>query len=175
MNELPTVELVLRLRSLNITLSANGDRLRCSAPTGVMTPDLHHELAARKGELLSFLHGTALAAREHAPVVARIPRDGDLPLSFAQVRLWLLDRLEPGSATYNVPACFRLQGELDLAAFERSLTEIVRRHEVLRSCLLMVDGQLVQKVAPAEAFQVAVIDLQELSEATREKRWSASP
>ena len=67
-----------------------------------------------------------------APIVP-IARDHDAPLSFAQQRLWFLHRLEPNSAVYNVPAAFRLIGELDARALEKSVYEIVRRHEVLRT------------------------------------------
>ena len=169
MTGLSTVEFLLQLRRLNVTLSADGDRLRCSAPTGVMTPDLHNELAARKVELLSFLKGTSQATRPQPPTVARVPRDRELPLSFAQMRLWLLDRLEPATPTYNIPSCFRLKGKFNLAAFEQSLTEIVRRHEALRTCFLTVDGRPVQKIASPEPFQVSVVDLQGLPEAAREE------
>ena len=60
-------------------------------------------------------------------------REGRLPLSYAQQRLWFLDQLEPGSAAYNMPVGVRLRGELEVEALERALSEIVRRHEVLRT------------------------------------------
>src|SRR5262249_26697993 len=67
-----------------------------------------------------------------APPLRPVPRDGELPLSFAQQRLWFLDQWQPASPLYNVPAAVRLAGPLDVPALERSLREIVRRHEVLR-------------------------------------------
>ncbi len=60
-------------------------------------------------------------------------RTGDLPLSFAQQRLWFLDQLEPGTTLYNAPEAFRLRGPLDPGALEAALCEIVRRHEALRA------------------------------------------
>src|SRR5687767_15967976 len=78
-------------------------------------------------------------------IVPRVHRDG-APLSFAQERLWFLDRLEPGSATYNIPAARRLGGALDESALERSLSEIVRRHEALRTVFAEVDGAPVQVI-----------------------------
>ena len=75
----------------------------------------------------------------------------------------------PAAATYNIPSCFRLKGKFNLAAFEQSLTEIVRRHEALRTCFLMVDGRPVQKIASPEPFQVSVVDLQGLPEAARKE------
>jgi hypothetical protein len=68
-----------------------------------------------------------------APPIVPVPRDGKLPLSFAQERLWLVDRLEPNNTAYNMPAALRLVGSLNIAALEQSFNEIVRRHEVLRT------------------------------------------
>jgi amino acid adenylation domain-containing protein len=75
-----------------------------------------------------------------APVIARVSRQGSLPLSFGQQRLWFLDQLEPGSAAYNMPSAVRLEGRLDLGALARSLGEIVRRHEALRTVFHLCAG-----------------------------------
>ena len=88
--------------------------------------------------------GAAACCRRWCP----IGRTGPLPLSFAQERLWFLDRLEPGSAVYNIPVALRLGGALDAAALERALGEIVRRHEALRTTFAEVDGAPVQVIAP---------------------------
>jgi acyl carrier protein len=84
-----------------------------------------------------------------APPLVRVSRERELPLSFAQQRLWFLDQLEPGSAFYNVPTAVRLQGELNVEALERTLTEIVRRHEVLRTVFQSVNGDAVQVIGEA--------------------------
>ncbi|HET7461692.1 MAG TPA: FkbM family methyltransferase, partial [Longimicrobium sp.] len=102
------------------------------------------------------------------PPVAPAERTGALPLSFAQERLWFLDRLEPGSATYNIPAAWRLGGVLDQAALERALGEIVRRHEALRTVFANVDGSPVQVIAPFGGFALPVEDLSGWNEADRE-------
>ncbi|HEX8695435.1 MAG TPA: amino acid adenylation domain-containing protein, partial [Longimicrobium sp.] len=102
------------------------------------------------------------------PPVVPVERTGALPLSFAQERLWFLDRLEPESAVYNVPAAWRLGGALDEAALERALGEIVRRHEALRTTFTEVDGSPVQVIAPFGGFALPVEDLSGLSEADRE-------
>ncbi|MEA2601550.1 MAG: hypothetical protein QOF89_2542, partial [Acidobacteriota bacterium] len=92
------------------------------------------------------------------------------PLSFAQERLWLLDRLDPGSHAYNIPVGVRLEGRLDIGALASSLGEIVRRHAVLRSVLTTVDGEPVQVVRPASegAALLPMVDLEGLEPATRE-------
>jgi amino acid adenylation domain-containing protein len=94
--------------------------------------------------------------------------NGLLPLSFAQQRLWFLDQLEPGNAFYNSFKGLRLRGKLDLQALERTLTEIVRRHELLRTRFVSIDGEPRQEVLPAEAVKLAVTDLSGLAESERE-------
>ncbi|HEV7588712.1 MAG TPA: amino acid adenylation domain-containing protein [Longimicrobium sp.] len=108
-----------------------------------------------------------LAAVPLPPVVAT-GRTGLLPLSFAQERLWFLDRMEPGSALYNVPAALRLRGALDAHALERALGEIVRRHEALRTTFREEDDAPVQVVAPFDGFTLHLDDLSSLDEAKRE-------
>ncbi|HYW05316.1 MAG TPA: amino acid adenylation domain-containing protein, partial [Longimicrobium sp.] len=90
------------------------------------------------------------------PPLARGVAGADAPLSFAQRRLWFLERMEPGTATYNVPAALRLGGALDVAALERALGEIVRRHEVLRTTFTEVGGEPARRVSAAGEFGLAV-------------------
>ncbi|MFD0634335.1 amino acid adenylation domain-containing protein [Catenulispora yoronensis] len=88
-------------------------------------------------------------------------RDGRLlPLSFAQQRLWFLDRLEPGSLDYNVPMPIRLIGALDVAALHAALDELVARHEVLRTRLVAdADGAAHQLIEPATGFALRETDV----------------
>jgi acyl carrier protein len=88
-----------------------------------------------------------------------VPRDIELPLSFAQQRLWFMDQLEPGSSFYNNPCVMRLKGKLDIEALERGVNEICRRHEVLRTVYPMVNGQPVQVIEPAQPLQIPITDL----------------
>jgi acyl carrier protein len=116
------------------------------------------EAALRKGRVS--------AAVPMVPVV----RHGELPLSFAQQRLWILNQLEQGKATYNVPAAMRLTGELNLPALHQSLTEIVRRHEVLRTAFAEVDDRPVQKVVKTTELRLKLIDLQMVDPDRREQQ-----
>ncbi len=99
-----------------------------------------------------------------------MPRDGRLPLSFAQQRLWFMDQLEQGSAAYNIPEAIRLSGALNLPALERSLDEIVRRHEVLRTVFETVEGEPVQVIRPHAPFPLPLTDLSGLAEPERGER-----
>ncbi|HEV7519360.1 MAG TPA: amino acid adenylation domain-containing protein, partial [Thermoanaerobaculia bacterium] len=90
-----------------------------------------------------------------------------LPLSFAQERLWFLDRLEPGSAVYNVPAAIHLAGRLDRAALVAALGEVVRRHEALRTRFAAGEDGPVECIEPAAPVSLPRIDLSELPAAGR--------
>jgi amino acid adenylation domain-containing protein len=97
------------------------------------------------------------------PPFERVERDGPLPLSFAQQRLWFLDQLEPGTALYNVPAAVRLRGQLAVEALQRTLTEVVRRHESLRTTFTVEGGEPRQVIAEPEEFPLRVIDFSEMT------------
>ncbi len=115
---------------------------------------------------------TALAAGAPAadgPIPRALRGDGALPLSFAQERLWFLDRLQPGEAVYNLPLVLRLRGELDAAALAAAFGEIVRRHEVLRTVFAERDGEPVQVVLAAACWELPAVDLAGLPAAARER------
>jgi amino acid adenylation domain-containing protein len=119
------------------------------------------ELAGRiEGQLAGWPAG-------QPPPVVPLPREGRLDLSFAQQRLWFLDQLEPGSATYNIPAAVRLTGDLDRTALAATFTEIVRRHEVLRTTFQAVAGEPVQVISPPGQLPLPLIDLRALPPAAR--------
>ena len=84
----------------------------------------------------------------------RPPNAGPAPLSLAQQRLWFLEQLRPGSPVYNIPLAIRLKGPLDLEALARSLDEIMRRHQALRTTFAEVDGRPVQVVREAEPMHL---------------------
>jgi alpha-ketoglutarate-dependent taurine dioxygenase len=94
------------------------------------------------------------------PLLPR-PKDGEIPLSFAQQRLWFIDQFERDSL-YNVPVAVRLSGVLDIATLDRCLNEIVRRHEVLRTSYRQVNGKLVQIIAPDLQVAMPVTDVSSL-------------
>jgi amino acid adenylation domain-containing protein len=103
-----------------------------------------------------------------APALAPRPRPGGAaPLSYAQERLWVLDRIEPGNAAYGMPAAVRLRGELDLAALRRALGRVVARHESLRTRFGLEGGRPVQRVAPPRTPPLPVADLTGLPAACR--------
>jgi len=109
---------------------------------------------------------TARGAAPLPPVVP-VPRDVPLPLSFAQQRLWLLERLRPGGTAYSLPVAARLTGDLAAAVLARCLSEIVRRHEALRTVFADDGGRPVQLVRPAGPATLTCIDLSGLAATER--------
>jgi amino acid adenylation domain-containing protein len=101
------------------------------------------------------------------PAIERVSREAGFPLSYAQQRLWFLDQLEPGNHFYNIAAAVRLEGHLKVDALEASLNEVLKRHEVLRSCFRTVAGEPVQVVLPIEQLTLPVIDLAGFEESDR--------
>ena len=116
-----------QVKRLGVELAANGDRLRCSAPAGVLTPQLRVEIEKRKPEILA-----ALAQERGAPPAAppraipRLPREGALALSFAQRRLWFLQELAPDSTAYTISGAVLLRGPLDEGALGAALSGVLR-------------------------------------------------
>src|SRR5262249_6912007 len=111
------------------------------------------------------------------PPIKPMPLGLPKPLSFAQQRLWFLDQLQTNKTLYNMPSSLRLKGSLDVAALERSLSEIVRRHEPLRTVFLTnnwsaTNWELSQEIKPARPIRMGKIDLSALQHVCREKELS---
>ncbi|HEX8353506.1 MAG TPA: amino acid adenylation domain-containing protein, partial [Pyrinomonadaceae bacterium] len=111
------------------------------------------------------LEGGAL--EESAPL-ARVPREGELPLSFAQLRLWLVSQFEPDTSVYNVPVALRFGGRLDRAALASALRDVITRHEVLRTSFRVVGQEPAQVIEPEPEFELHVTDLRGLPGRERE-------
>jgi amino acid adenylation domain-containing protein len=127
-------------------------------------------LTPRKRELLL----RQLAARQAPATADRIPRqprgaeNSRFPLSFSQLREWLLELLDPGTSAYNLPGGARVLGALDLDALRRTVGEIVRRHESLRTTFQPSSGEPVQVVSPTATVDVPLLDLSALPPAVRD-------
>ncbi|MCA2581201.1 condensation domain-containing protein, partial [Microcystis sp. M39BS1] len=156
-------EFLAYLKGLDIKLWLEGEKLRFQAPKGVMTPEIKEEIAAKKTEILDFLRAAKIPTNAVDLEIIPVSRDQDLPLSFAQQRLWFLQQLSPDSHSYNLLDALRLEGNLNLLALEQSLSELIRRHEILRTTFPMVEGQPIQRIAPPSPVSLPLQDLQNLS------------
>ncbi|MEU0149801.1 amino acid adenylation domain-containing protein [Streptomyces sp. NPDC006288] len=117
------------------------------------------------------LRGTA--APSPADGISPAPRGGPLPLSFAQQRLWVLDRLSPDTTTYLMTSALRLRGPLDVRALRGALDAVVARHEVLRTRYPVVDGKPSQVIDPPAPVELTETDLTGLDAAARARRLAA--
>ncbi|HEX6097854.1 MAG TPA: amino acid adenylation domain-containing protein [Thermoanaerobaculia bacterium] len=143
-----------RLQRLGIHLTAEDGQLRYTAPAGALTAELRAEIAGCKPELLRLV-----AAREDA--IAIVPRGSRLPLSPSQLHIWFLQQIAPSVPFYNVTAGVRFQGRVDEDALARAMSEIVRRHEALRTSF-PVDGRLpVQSIASPSPVAMPAVDVGE--------------
>src|SRR6266700_1273816 len=126
--------------------------------------DKRKQLSAAKQEFLApqLLGSSASQTNAETSSISR-PLDTFAVQSFAQYRFWMVEQLHPGTAAYNISMATRLIGPLNIAALEKSLRELVQRHESLRTTLSMVDDQPVQRIAPiATPFSLSTVDLRSL-------------
>jgi amino acid adenylation domain-containing protein len=114
--------------------------------------------------------GRVSASRAESPPISAVSREQELPLSFAQQRLWFIHQLEPGSSAYNTPRAMRLRGALDICALSQSMREVVRRHEVLRTRFELKGAWPVQIVDEPDEIQLPIWDLSEVVKQEREER-----
>ncbi|MDF5727326.1 MAG: condensation domain-containing protein, partial [Rhizonema sp. PD38] len=161
-------QFVAELAERGVKLWVESDQLHIHAPKGVLTSELREELALHKAELLKLLHHSNVTASDTSIPQVPVSLRRNLPLSFAQEGLWFLSQLEPTNPFYNEPLALRLHGYLNVKALEKSLNNIIQRHEALRTNFAKVDGQPVQVIAETLTLSVPVVDLGELPERERE-------
>src|SRR2546428_6607706 len=125
-----------------------------------------NSLSAVKKRLLDI----RLKRSEAVPVIERREGQQVRPLSFSQRRLWFAQQLDANSSAYNIYGAVRLRGHLDVESLQRSLNEIVRRHEVLRTRFATQNGEAVQVIGPPRQFGVTTVDLAALQSAKREQQ-----
>ena len=112
-------------------------------------------------------------AQDEGPPLVKVPRNGPMPVSFAQRGFWLLDQLEPGNATYANAEVVRMRGPFSARAFAQALSQTVARHEVLRTTFAAVAGEPRQIIGPARPVEVPVVDLEALPLPRRDAAASA--
>jgi amino acid adenylation domain-containing protein/non-ribosomal peptide synthase protein (TIGR01720 family) len=125
----------------------------------------HPTIAALAGRIEALLRGGAAPAQEP---ITHVPRDGDLPVSSGQQRLWFIDRLQPDRATYNVALGLRLEGRLDAEALEQAFNDVIKRHDSLRASFDGSSGRLVQHVSAFEPYSVPLVDASAPAEGRRD-------
>ena len=153
-------ELLLNLAQAGVALWVEAGRLRSRAAEGVITPVWREQIRLYRDDIITILQQAEVNPRT-LPRKLTV-RPARPPLSFAQQRLWFLHELGSGAA-YNMPAALVIEGKLDVAALQQTLSEIVRRHESLRTTFAIHEGTPYQVIQPPSAFILPVIDLQRLA------------
>ncbi|MFL6248357.1 MAG: amino acid adenylation domain-containing protein, partial [Thermoanaerobaculia bacterium] len=155
MTESHVAAMVARLADAGVQLWVEGENLRVRAPKGAIDAQARTALAEHKPQFIRFLNRSALVPQE---------RPERLPLSYAQSRLWFLNRIDGPGATYNIPTALRLEGALDVATLEAALADVIERHESLRTIFPEADGVPYQHIVPASQV-LRVEDSDRLDEA----------
>ncbi|MEH2068924.1 MAG: amino acid adenylation domain-containing protein [Nostoc sp.] len=156
-------EFLANLQTKGVKIWIDGDQLGCRAPKGVMTAATQQELKERKTEILAFLKEAKTATQSTSIPLMPVARDRELPLSFAQQRMWFLYQLDKESPFYNESLQMRIVRKLSVTALEKSINEIIRRHEALRTTFAVRKGIPFQSISPTFAIAIPVVDLQDVS------------
>ncbi len=166
MTGMDAAEFLAYLRERDIIVQVEGENLRFNAPHGGLTPELRAELIAKKPEIIRFLQQArriaATVSQTERPPITPAPRNSELPLSFAQQRLWFLEQFDPGRATYNICPRFELHGAVNSQILQESLNKITARHEALRTVFPAADGRPAQKILPIVEVPFDFVSLVEL-------------
>jgi amino acid adenylation domain-containing protein len=140
-------DLLTELRDRGVELRVEGERLAYRAPKGALTPELRCELAARNDELLAWCRQARPGLEELLPGAET--RDA-VPLSFAQEGLWFLEQLSPDGDVANLGQAMFLRGPLDEPALERALSDVVERHDSLRTTVSQTDDGVPRQVVVSD-------------------------
>ena len=131
--------LLQELEAKDIRLQVEGGKLRLNAPKGAINERLKELITSNRELLIAHLQSGVKA--NGVGGLLRVSRAGQLPVTFAQQRLWFLDRMDPGRSHYNIGLAFEIKGRLDIASFIRSVVTLARRHETLRTRIGERDGE----------------------------------
>jgi amino acid adenylation domain-containing protein len=166
------ITLINRLATLGVQLRLHEDKLVTRAAPEAITPEVAALIRGHRDALLAFLRRRERAEVLRGPAI-QAAGAASHPLSHAQKRLWLVDRMGTAGASYHMPAALRIDGSLDREAVAWAFSAIVQRHQVLRT---VVDaaaqgqgGEPVCRVLPASAVTPDVFDLTSLPEPAREQ------
>ena len=152
------LELLSHFRRLDIRVWLEDGHLNYSAPKGAFTPQLRDRLVAHKAEVIKILSGVSESSKTE-PGIPVVDRTGALPLSFAQHRLWFLDRMEGSSSAYNMIFALRLTGDLNVDALRAAAADLANRHESLRTAFGEEQGEPVQIIAADAAPEITMEDI----------------
>lgn len=153
------IALINHLDSLGVTIRYQDGRLVTRAEPGAITAEVSASIRDQREALIEFLSRRESQDAAAVPPIAATTGD-EHPLSYAQRRLWLVDRIGGAGASYNTPAVVMIEGELDCDAMQYVFTRIVERHRILRTRYMQRDGEPYCRVEPASAFELKHLRLE---------------
>ncbi|MBW8687218.1 non-ribosomal peptide synthetase [Chitinophaga rhizophila] len=148
--------IISKLRKLGVELKLVDNKLKASAPNGVLTRELLEEIKQHKDSLISYING--IAGKEDIDYPVPVADKDSYALSSAARRLYFLYEMDRLSLSYNMLQVIRLQGQLDRARITQSLNSLLERHEGLRTYFEIADGVPVQKIAQNITLNIAICD-----------------
>ncbi|WP_174171043.1 non-ribosomal peptide synthetase [Pseudoalteromonas sp. JC28] len=158
-------ELINDAASAGVFLSLDeAGQLKYELSVDEFPEQLKQKIIQNKNEIIAFFEGlSSLHSSPGYSTQDAIEKASEASVSFAQQRFWLIDNIEGGSAHYNMPGAFQLEGEIDLHAIERAFVEVIQRHEVLRTTYHELDGQVTLQVHDIESFPIKQTSIEHLS------------
>jgi len=145
---LTATELLSHLKMLGVELRVKDGKLLLNAPVGALTSELQSELRRRKPELLAMLETTG-----------ELDEERFVPLTYAQQRLWLIERFMPGSVAYNIPQSWIVEGTVDPEALRQAVHRLMERHAALRTSIEVRNGEVFQVIKKSVEVPFEVTDL----------------
>ena len=157
-------ELLKVLQQANIRINVGDGKLQIDAPKGAMTKAILTALKQHKEALINYLQSVEVKQT----AIVKADRQGKLPLSFAQQRLWFLDQMDGGGSQYNMPGSMRFKGQFDETIVEQAFARIVERHEPLRTIFAKSDDGAEQIILQNIEFKLTILDFSALAPQAQE-------
>ncbi len=180
MSDLDLEQLLIDLSQKGVRLSLDGENLSIRAPKGVLTSDIQRRLSQSKSDIINWLRQNHQNPSQL--IIKPALRDNVIPLSFGQERLWNLISKDPASTVYNLPAFFLVGGPLNQKLLEKSVVNIIERHENLRTFISVDKGHPEQIISAKLDWTLQLVDLSEVSNQEKEANleslldeWTSTP
>ncbi len=166
-------QLLKQLYRQHIVLTLNNGKLKIQCPEGAMNSETLAKIKQHKDQIMVYLDSQKNEAKTLlgvADIVKQTPSNQPVAASFAQQRLWFIDQLQGSSSEYNMASALHIEGAFDAVIAEMAITEIIARHQVLRTHFVMVDEQVCQALMPSWQFRLNQVDLRTIEPAQQRNK-----
>ncbi|NES18401.1 MAG: AMP-binding protein [Symploca sp. SIO3E6] len=160
-------EVLYKISRQGIKVWTDNGELKIKAPKSELTAELRELLSQNKAQLLHFLKKKSNKFTVTSIPLVPVFRNKNIPVSYQQERFWTISQLIPNSAVLNLSTAVQIKGIIKVPVLQQSWTELVRRHESLRTTFTYIDGELIQSLLPSLDIQIAVDEYRGLSAAQK--------